>query len=53
MPVPEKLPPVSSGLILPLRDGAEHRQRKELLMAAFTREALGSVAPGPSKVATW
>jgi cytochrome P450 len=31
--------------ILPLMDGAEHRQRKELLMAAFTREALASYLP--------
>lgn len=32
--------------ILPLMDGAEHRQRKELLMAAFTHEALASYLPG-------
>lgn len=32
--------------ILPLMDGAEHRQRKELLMAAFSREALASYLPG-------
>ncbi|HZX41754.1 MAG TPA: cytochrome P450, partial [Myxococcaceae bacterium] len=31
--------------ILPLMDGPEHRQRKELLMAAFTREALASYLP--------
>jgi retinoid hydroxylase len=31
--------------ILPLLDGAEHRQRKELLMAAFTREALAAYFP--------
>jgi cytochrome P450 len=32
--------------ILPLLDGAEHRQRKELLMAAFGREALAGYFPG-------
>jgi cytochrome P450 len=32
--------------ILPLLDGAEHRQRKELLMAAFSREALAGYLPG-------
>ena len=32
--------------ILPLMDGAEHRQRKELLMAAFGREALAGYLPG-------
>lgn len=31
--------------ILPLMDGAEHRQRKELLMAAFGREALAGYFP--------
>lgn len=31
--------------ILPLLDGAEHRQRKELLMAAFNREALAGYFP--------
>lgn len=44
--------------ILPLMDGAEHRQRKELLMAAFTREALASYLPAlqriiESAVARW
>jgi cytochrome P450 len=32
--------------ILPLMDGAEHRQRKELLMAAFGLEALAGYLPG-------
>ncbi len=36
--------------ILPLMDGAEHRQRKELLMAAFTREALASYLPGLQQI---
>jgi retinoid hydroxylase len=36
--------------ILPVMDGAEHRQRKELLMAAFTREALATYLPGLQKV---
>jgi cytochrome P450 len=36
--------------ILPLMDGAEHRQRKELLMAAFTREALASYLPGLQRI---
>jgi retinoid hydroxylase len=31
--------------ILPLMDGAEHRERKELLMAAFDREALAGYFP--------
>ncbi len=36
--------------ILPLMDGAEHRQRKELLMAAFTREALASYLPALQRI---
>jgi len=31
--------------ILPVMDGAEHRQRKQLLMAAYTREAIASYFP--------
>ncbi|HSP19928.1 MAG TPA: cytochrome P450 [Myxococcaceae bacterium] len=36
--------------ILPLMDGAEHRQRKELLMAAFTREALATYLPALQQI---
>ena len=32
--------------ILPLMDGVQHRRRKELLMAAFDREALAGYFPG-------
>jgi len=36
--------------ILPLLDGPEHRERKELLMAAFSREALASYLPGLQRI---
>lgn len=36
--------------ILPVMDGPEHRQRKALLMAAFTREALASYLPALQRI---
>lgn len=37
--------------ILPLMDGAPHRARKELMLAAFTREALALYLPALQKLA--
>jgi cytochrome P450 len=36
--------------ILPLMDGAEHRVRKELVMAAFSREALAGYFPALQRI---
>jgi cytochrome P450 len=43
--MPHHIQTLFAGRSLPLLDGQEHRDRKRLVMAAFTREALASYLP--------
>ncbi len=43
--MPSHIEALFGGRALPLLDGEEHRDRKRLVMAAFTREALASYVP--------
>jgi cytochrome P450 len=43
--MPSHIQTLFAGRSLPLLDGEEHRDRKRLVMAAFTREALASYLP--------
>lgn len=56
--MPEHIQTLFAGRSLPLLDGEEHRDRKRLVMAAFTRDALASYLPAMQKlvaesIATW
>ena len=48
--MPDHIQTLFAGRSLPLLDGAEHRDRKRLVMAAFTREALASYLPVMQKL---
>jgi cytochrome P450 len=48
--MPPHIQTLFAGASLPLLDGPEHRDRKRLVMAAFTREALASYLPVMQKL---
>ena len=48
--MPDHIQTLFAGRSLPLLDGDEHRDRKRLVMAAFTRDALASYLPTMQKL---